>query len=180
MTVAGACTISDVPHGAYWLVETVTPYGHATAAPIAIAIAPGEDVVVSATIVDVRLLGSILVQKVDQDGAALAGATFSLTPSGSLDPVTGQIGLFCATGLLYDDYLVTESTVPDGYTGAAPQPFTVASESTCATRLEAGDGPDLTFVNVALPGSVQLSKADDAGAALAGAEDVLCLEQNAA
>ena len=173
LTIAGACTISAVPHGAYWLVETVTPYGHATAAPIAIAIAPGEDVVVSATIVDVRLRGSILMQKVDQDGAALAGATFSLTPSGSLDPVTGQTGLFCATGLLYDDYTVTESTVPDGYTGAASRPFTVASESTCATRVEAGDGPDLTFVNVALPGSVQLTKADDAGAPLAGAEFTL-------
>jgi hypothetical protein len=51
--------------------------------------------------------------------------------------------------------------VPDGYTGAASRPFTVASESTCADRVADGDGPDLTFDNARLPGAIQVRKTAD-------------------
>lgn len=93
-----------------------------------------------------RLFGSILVHKVNDDGGLLAGAAFTANPGGVV-LAESTAGVFCAD-VAFGTYTVTETTVPPGYAGAAPQTFTVSTSTTCAQRV--GGVPDLTFTNVQL------------------------------
>ncbi|MCF4120690.1 prealbumin-like fold domain-containing protein [Antribacter sp. KLBMP9083] len=93
-----------------------------------------------------RLSGSILVHKVDDNGQPLAGAGFTASP-GAIVLTEVSTGVFCAN-VPFGTYTVTETTVPPGYTGGAPQNVTVNTASTCADRT--GGVPDLTFTNAQL------------------------------
>ncbi|MPZ72786.1 MAG: hypothetical protein GEU74_06065 [Nitriliruptorales bacterium] len=120
------------------------------------------DDVLDCTYTNTQLTGSVLVHKVDDAGALLAGAGFTLTP-GDVAMTESDDGVFCTDGLFLGDYTVTESTVPPGYTGGDPQNVTVDSASTCAERLATeGELPDLTFTNNPVPGTVTITKVDDA------------------
>ncbi|MDO8147322.1 prealbumin-like fold domain-containing protein [Isoptericola sp. b515] len=107
------------------------------------------------------LFGSILVEKVDDNGDPLAGAEFTATP-GDIVLTEESTGVFCAD-VPYGDYTVTETVVPDDYVGQDPQDVTVDSSETCADRIAAGDDPDLTFTNEQLHRVVVLvcHQADD-------------------
>ncbi|MEL7608720.1 MAG: collagen binding domain-containing protein [Bacillota bacterium] len=62
--------------------------------------------------------GSISLQKVDQDGAPLAGAVFGLyTPEGALlqTAPSGSDGLVKFSGVLYGTYIIKEISPPAGY-----------------------------------------------------------------
>lgn len=141
---------------------------------VEIVLAADEDITCTYTN---KLVGSILVHKVDSGNsdALLAGAGFTIdpgTPSDASDDITmteDSDGVFCTDGLAFDDYTVTESTVPDGYIGADPQDFTVDSTKTCADKIADDDSPDLTFGNSPAPGRINIFKSDDDGAPLNGA-----------
>jgi uncharacterized surface anchored protein len=168
---AGDCTISDVPYGDYWVVETTTPANHDTAADQAINVASsGNTPSGTLTFVDPRLQGSIIVSKTDAFSNPLAGAGFTVNP-GSHVMTEGATGVFCVDGLTYGGYTITESTVPFGYTGGSDQTFSVSTKSTCAARLAAAYTPDKTFVNSSKPGTINVLKTDDAaiGNPIAGA-----------
>ncbi|AEG43118.1 collagen binding domain-containing protein [Isoptericola variabilis] len=92
-----------------------------------------------------RLFGSILVHKLDDNSQPLAGAGFTITP-GDIAMTGSGTGVFCSD-VPYGTYTVTETTVPPGYTGGAPQQVTVNTSTTCADRV-AGGTPDATFTNV--------------------------------
>lgn len=96
--------------------------------------------------------GSILVHKVDDDGALLAGASFTVSSEALEDPIAMDEvadGVFCLDGLQLDvAYTVTETDAPEGYAGEEdPQTVTPAVDSNCDDRLAAGDNPDLAFEN---------------------------------
>lgn len=114
------------------------------------------------------LKGSILVHKVDESGALLGGAGFTITP-GDIVMASPSTGVFCTDNLAFGTYTITETTVPDGYIGADPQDFTVNSTRTCAEKIVDGDNPDRSFTNRAAPGRINISKTDDDGAPLDGA-----------
>ncbi|MEG3616260.1 SpaA isopeptide-forming pilin-related protein [Isoptericola haloaureus] len=107
------------------------------------------------------LYGSILVEKVDDDGAALGGAAFEADP-GDYVLTEYSTGVFCVD-VPYGDYTVTETTVPPDYVGQDPQDVTVNTSETCAERIAADDDPDLTFTNEQLHRVVVLvcHQADD-------------------
>jgi hypothetical protein len=117
-------------------------------------------------------VGSVLVLKTDEEGAALAGATFEFTFDTTTETVgpTGADGLACVDDIpVGTEVTVTETIAPDGYNPDDPQTFTVVESDDCATRIAAEDDPDLTFVNELQVGSVLVLKTDEEGAALAGA-----------
>src|SRR4029453_1914304 len=63
-TVAdGTCTIGSVFAGEYWVVETVTPPGHDTAADQHVTVVGGVTTPVTVTFVDPRQRGAILIPK---------------------------------------------------------------------------------------------------------------------
>jgi uncharacterized surface anchored protein len=120
-----------------------------------------KDFIAPAAIDIFNCTGSILVHKVDGNAALLGGAGFTITP-GSIAMTETSPGVFCTANLVFGDYTVTESTVPNGYTGAGPQNVTVDSEDTCAEKT----GPDKTFINNPAPGRINIAKTDDDGNAL--------------
>ena len=121
------------------------------------------------TFVNTPLTGSILVKKTKSDGSVLGGATFGyrLTSSSggftSIPGVAGSAGWFCVDGLNFGGYTIRETAAPNGYNAAADQTHSVASSTTCAARTSPTLGnPDVTFVNNAAPGSITITKQDDA------------------
>jgi hypothetical protein len=183
----GVCSIVNVFQGSYWIDETVVPDGvnKADGLPQKISIQAAETLKLSFE--NPRRRGSILVAKVDGNGDPLPGAQFALDEDGDPDTtgdqtpiptVEGQTGLFCVDDLLFGDYNVVETQVPDGYTPQTEvQAFTVDSESTCAGRTgDPVDDPDLIFVNARNPGAILITKtakdvnAESGDSPLAGVE----------
>jgi hypothetical protein len=147
-------------------------------ATVRFAIDDANDVL-DCTYTNTRRTGSILVHKVDDKGAKLAGAEFTVTPPAAGTKMVEHAvdkGVFCLDGLaLGVEYTVTETKVPVGYSGEGPKKFTVSPASTCATR---STTQDLTFSNRPLPGRINILKTNDAGTALAGAGFTLYEDDN--
>jgi hypothetical protein len=126
--------------------------------------------------IDLRNCGSVKITKQDDAGSALAGAEFTLykdnEPTGGTrgaeDTITTQT---CTTGadgtceipdVLQGQYWVVETKTPPNHDTAADQHITVVADEQVR----------LTFVNPRQPGSVKITKLDDATPPhpLAGAE----------
>ena len=150
-TGAGKCSITNIPIGKYWVVETTTPANHSTAADQYVDITAGGQVV-SLTFVNPRQPGTINVHKQDDAGAPLAGAIFTLytdaAPVGGTRGAedTGVIGT-CESGssgncsftsVQLGEYWVVETTTPSGYGTAANQHVSLTT---------GGQTVSLTFVN---------------------------------
>jgi hypothetical protein len=135
----GVCTISNVFEGNYWVVETVTPAGHGTAADQTVTVVANAEV--SVTFVNPRQRGAILITKTRKHAAAgsgdqpHAGVTFTVDGTTAVTDVNGEA---CVDGLLFGDYAVTE-TVPAGYAGEAPKTVSVDNAATCADDPFAGE-----------------------------------------
>jgi len=134
-------------------------------------------------------IGSIIIRKEDGDGALLAGAGFTFTPNpftgeddlvildgeAEVDQANGNDGILCIDNVAVGvDFLVEETTVPNGYFGDDSIPTVSAVLNSCSERLpdpyDATDlsiVPDATFTN--LLGSIIIRKEDGDGALLAGA-----------
>jgi hypothetical protein len=176
-TVNGTCSITGILAGNYWVIEVSAPPGHDLADPdkqLITIVAGGEEI--QATFTNPRQPASVTINKEDDTGAPLDGATFTLYEdkgvTGTFEPGTDTAvtpAKFCTTvggtctisGILPPgDYCVDETTVPSGYTKADPQCFSLSLNQ------------DLTladFVDNRQPGSVTIVKEDDAGTALNGA-----------
>src|SRR5215218_3780200 len=141
----GKCTITNVPPGEYWLVETVVPPGHERVADQRITVVGGQTV--TKTLVDPRLRGAIQVTKTakhkDSSSKPNLAATFTVkqgtTTVGTIttDPVTG-IG--CLGDLPFGSYTVTETSGQPGYKlDPDTETVNVSGKGTCSAG----------FVNVA-------------------------------
>jgi hypothetical protein len=128
--------------------------------------------------IDLTNCGRVVVHKVDDSSNALDGAAFSISPATKGTPPATTLtrvaaGVYCAEDLLLNtEYTITETQAPTGYDKADPdfQTFTPTQEGTCGT-VTSSTTADLTFVNTAQKGTVNIHKQDDAAtpAALSGA-----------
>ena|SRR5215207_4681117 len=149
----GTCEIASVVPGEYWVVETVTPAGHDTAADQHVTVKSNEQV--SVTFVNIRQLGSVKITKTDDatPGKPLAGAEFTLfednppldgaPPHGGEDVATNKTctteadGTCTITGVLPGQYWVVETVTPAGHDTAPDQHITVnANEQTSVTFVD--------------------------------------------
>jgi hypothetical protein len=128
--------------------------------------------------VDLANCGRVVVHKVDDDTAPLAGAAFSIDPPNAANPPVSTLnevadGVFCIDDLLLNtEYTITETTVPEGYEGSSPQTFTPTQIGSC-TGVN-GTAPDLTFVNNLLLVDVTVTKyKEDTDTTLPGFEFTL-------
>ncbi|MEA2217750.1 MAG: serine-aspartate repeat-containing protein [Solirubrobacteraceae bacterium] len=183
----GDCTINAVTPGDYWIVETTTPAGYDTAADTAVTVPLGnqanQGASVPVTITDPVVPGTINIHKTGIGGSALAGATFTLyvnnspkaSPRGAEDTITTKtcttaVSGDCAiTNVALGDYWVVETTTPAGYDTAAEQADTVGH----GTSAHVGDTDSLEFADPVVPGTVNITKKDDANNPLSGAEFTL-------
>jgi hypothetical protein len=147
----GKCSFTDIQIGKYWVVETVTPANHNTAADQYVDITAGDQVV-PLTFVNPRQPGTINVHKQDDAGGALNGAVFTLyadvAPFGGTRGVGDTVSLgTCTTSGAGDcsftsvqlgQYWVVETTTPSGYQTAADQHVNLST---------GGQTVSLTFVD---------------------------------
>jgi uncharacterized surface anchored protein len=128
----GVCTITPVVAGDYWVVETVTPAGHDTAADQHATVVADEKV--ELTFVDPRRTGAIEVTKTRKHAADGAGdhpqAGVDFTVDG-VTKTTGVDGKACFDGLQLGDYTVSETT-PTGYKGEDDKTVTVDNAASCS------------------------------------------------
>jgi hypothetical protein len=147
----GTCEIPNVVPGEYWVVETVTPTGHDSAADQHVTVKANEQV--SVTFVNVRQLGSVKITKTDDATSPnpLAGAEFTLyednAPTsgtrGAEDLATNKTcttdtdGTCTITGVLPGPYWVVETKTPANHDSAADQHVTVtANEQTSVSFVD--------------------------------------------
>lgn len=146
---AGKCTLGSVPFGTYWVVETTTPAGHATAPDQKVTISSGTPTV-NITFIDPRLRGAIKVTKRFHDASATSGFSLQSGVSFTVNGVTTATnanGVACFDNLLFGTYTVTE-TVPTNFTGEDPKSVTVDNAATCADATYVGE--TVTFTNTPL------------------------------
>jgi uncharacterized repeat protein (TIGR01451 family) len=170
VTSGGTCTISNIlPPGTYTVKETKVPTGYTGAADQTVTVQLGQTATL--TFVDTRQPATVNVVKKDDAGALLAGAEFSLYTDNGGKPGSPVAGKTCTTSLPTGGctignilppgtYWVVETVTPTGYTTAAPQPVTLGLNQTVT----------LTFTDDRQPAAVTITKRDDNGALLAGAE----------
>lgn len=163
----GLCTISDVPAGEYWVVETVTPPGHDTAADQHATVTAGGTTDLTGTpFVNPRHRGAILVTKTRKHAADGPGdhphAGVSFTVNG-VTTATDANGQACFDGLLFGSYTVHE-TVPAGYAGEADKSVTVDNRASCADSTYVGES--VSFHNTPLTNlSITVDSQVDGGTA---------------
>ena len=145
--------------------ETTVPDGYVGADPQPAIIGETPEL----TFVNTEEKCELTIYKEDGSGDPLAGACFTITP----DPRTGadslvlcdndandecpEDGVFCLSELICGlEVTVEETTVPDGYVGADPQPVII------------GETVELTFVNTEEKCELTIFKVDGSGDDLAG------------
>lgn len=163
----GLCTISDVPAGEYWVVETVTPPGHDTAGDQHATVTAGGTTDLTGTpFVNPRHRGAILVTKTRKHAADGPGDHPHAGVSFTVDDVTkatGANGQACFDGLLFGSYTVHE-TVPAGYAGEADKSVTVDNRASCTDATYVGE--TVSFHNTPLTNlSVTVDSQVDGGTA---------------
>jgi hypothetical protein len=139
----GNCSITSVPFGDYWAVETTTPAGHDTAADQSFSLTTSTpNLTISLTFVDQRQRGAIKVTKLvkvpdSENDQPMAGV--SITVNG-VTKVTDANGQVCFDGLLFASYTVTE-TVPTGYHAGTGQggSVTVNNAASCSDTTYVGE-----------------------------------------
>lgn len=151
-----SCTITNVPQGAYWVVETTTPTGYDTAADQNVTVT--ADNTVELTFTNPRQRGAITVHKTRKHAAsgstpiAQQGVTFTVK-KGTTTLATGLTdanGDVCFDNLLFDTYTLHE-TVPSGYHGEADKSVTVDNKASCTVPTgQTSAGETVNFVNTPL------------------------------
>lgn len=156
-TVLGKCTMTSIPWGTFWLVETAAPSGYGGAEPSLITVSP-DATSPAATVVNERLPGSVAITKTDDAAPAnpVAGAVFALytDDGGTADAYDGTdtavAGATCTTDaegectiseVPWGTYWLVETTTPAGYNGADAVEVTITKENRDITQ---------TIVNAAL------------------------------
>ena len=183
---AGTCTIADVAPGDYWVVETSAPPGYTVAAPVAATVPLGSGAGVGADITvgpisDPVVPGTVTIHKTGIDDS-LPGATFTLYTNnapltgardeGGADPITTHTcttnadGDCSMTSVPLGHYWVVETVTPNGY-DTAPEQTVNVGVGTVSEGV--GDVDSLTFADPVVPGTVVITKRDDAQNLLDGA-----------
>jgi uncharacterized surface anchored protein len=171
----GKCSFTNVPLGTYTVFETATPAGYQTAnaqtVTIGLGSAPGTGDTESLTFADPSAPATINIIKQDNSTPpnAVNGAVFTLYQGTS---ATGTVLATCTTGqpsgqtagacslgnvnvTQGTQFLVVETTAPNGYAAAPNQPVTVVWTNSPQTI-------PLTFTDTPVPGTINIQKFDDA------------------
>lgn len=89
---------------------------------------------------------SLTIAKKDKDGNPLAGAEFTITRKSTGEAVgtitTDATGSATISGLLSDEYIITETKAPDGYKLA--DPITAKADNSTVTIVDEKDSPTTT------------------------------------
>jgi predicted extracellular nuclease/methionine-rich copper-binding protein CopC len=178
----GTCSITSVPLGTYWLVETTTPNGYATVDPTQIVVGAGPSPGVGDTDIvnlnDQAVPGTVTVNKTGRGGTALSDAEFTLfvdaAPTGGSrgaedntaagDCMTNGAGTCSITDVPLGQYWLVETETPAGYATVNPTAVTVGLGPSAGV----GDTDTFNLTDQPVPGTVTINKTGQGGTALSG------------
>lgn len=184
-SLSGTVTFKDIPLGSYTIKETDAPSGYYLSDTVLTATVTynGDktgvvtnvtpDAIVNKAVPG-AVYGNIAITKTDVDGKALAGAEFTLYDEDGATvatAVSSADGMAYFSGVLKGSYTIKETKAPEGYT--------VSDEVLSVTISKDNKRFSFTVVNektpeAALPGEIVITKTDESGTPLAGAEFTLC------
>ncbi|HEY4695667.1 MAG TPA: SpaA isopeptide-forming pilin-related protein [Candidatus Hydromicrobium sp.] len=125
----------DLEWGHYQVIETIAPPGYLLAPPVDVYIdlENGLHHVLREEIADPRIPGKVTVIKTDPSGATLDGAGFTIYYKDSGNPVMPERftsgGLVTFDGLEWGTYIISETTVPSGFTKAGDVEVTIGLDN---------------------------------------------------
>ncbi|MDF2145317.1 SpaA isopeptide-forming pilin-related protein [Knoellia sp. p5-6-4] len=169
----GEFRVSGLAFGTWRVTETEAPEGY-LAGPARTLELSTQSHTVTFSFVNTEN-GQVTWRKVDEFDTVLDGAAFTLSRTGQSVVVTDNTGAagytgrdtnpepghFAVTGLDFGTWTLTETTVPQGYAGGAPEQVTITAGT---AAVDVGD-----VVNTQ-DGRVSWTKVGEDGAPLAGAE----------
>ncbi len=165
----GELRLNNLRPGEYTVQESSAPAGYNMDPQIyTLYVFPLDAVLAEVTIVNQTTSGSLLIHKVDDDNAPLAGACFTVTGpgfSGNLcdnganddNPSDGELRM---DGLEPGIYTIVENTAPSGY---------AISLSVYQVNVTAGGNAAEIVIQNSLYGQLRIHKVDDFGVLLADA-----------
>jgi len=115
---SGTIEFTDIPEGKYELVEEVAPTGYVKSTTIEKVVIDEDGEIVSISVVNRMIKGSILISKISDDGEALEGAEFDLyqgSEAVGASVTTGKNGEALIEGVPYGKYTLKETKAPEGY-----------------------------------------------------------------
>ncbi|MDT8715087.1 hypothetical protein IAI10_00135 [Clostridium sp. 19966] len=121
----GLAKFLNIEYGKYYVKETRAPKGYTISdkkAAVEVNGIEDEKTYDAGTITDVKIRGAIQIKKLDQDGKPLKGAEFTLYDSEGkaiATAVSAEDGIVLFKDLVYGDYSVKETKVPEGYTASS-------------------------------------------------------------
>ncbi|MCD8055980.1 MAG: hypothetical protein LUE25_04605 [Clostridiales bacterium] len=147
---SGYAINSEIPYGTYTVTETTMPSGYTEKDaddPWTVTVSSSNSAVTINA--EDTGYGTITINKVDNSGSALSGATFTATNKSTGTKYTGTTNSsgVAAIKVPYGSYTVTESTVPTGYTKDEDDPWTVTvSKSSTTVTINASNAVAKTLV----------------------------------
>jgi LPXTG-motif cell wall-anchored protein len=175
---AGLVSFGGVRIGTYVIREITAPAGYNRSDTVLeVTLETAGDIVIPepAMLVNTTIRGSVVVEKVDEDGNPLAGAEFTLYRGGvkvGEARTTAAEGRVTFTGIAYGTYTVKETKAPLGY---------VRDDTAREVSIvKDGVAEKITVTNNSITGEVTITKTDEAtGKALAGAQFTIVNEAGA-
>jgi len=167
----GKVEFKNVEYGKYVIKETKAPEGYNLSQEVLTANITEEGVTVKAnpeSISNTKIRGSVQVEKLDQNNKPLQGAEFTLYDVEGKEIKTsasGEDGVVLFENLVYGEYTIKETKVPEGY---------LAAEGDVKVFVDK-DGELYTYevVNNRIKGVIVITKTDMKGKLLPGAEFTL-------
>ncbi len=178
---SGVAQSTDLKLGDYTVVETKAPTGYVldTTEYSVTLVNPGEVVTINQgnPIVNHLETGNIEITKVDQDGHVLSGAEFDIIDQAGdvVDHVvTDGSGIATSINLPLGSYTVIETEAPDGYTlDQTPHQIEIESyQQVVQITIEnvLTQTPDISLPQFTRKGNIEITKVDQDGNSLSGAE----------
>lgn len=167
----GKVEFKNVEYGKYAIKETNAPEGYIISEEVLTADITQEGVTVKAnpeSISNTKIRGSVQVKKLDQNKNPLQGAEFTLYDAEDkviAASVSGKDGLVLFENLVYGEYTIKETKVPEGY---------LAAEGDIKVFVDKhGELYTYEVVNNRIKGVIVITKTDMKGKLLTGAEFTL-------
>ncbi|MEG2984440.1 MAG: SpaA isopeptide-forming pilin-related protein, partial [Peptostreptococcaceae bacterium] len=144
----------ELPYGSYKLVEKTAPKGYQiNKVPITFEVADNSKIVkVVAEDDKTETTGKIIINKTNESGSALSGATFNLVQDGKIvdTQTTNSKGVVSFDNIKQGSYQIVEVKAPEGYNLAPRQVVKVEPDKTM----------NINIVDTKIKGKIEITKTD--------------------
>ncbi|WP_317311158.1 SpaA isopeptide-forming pilin-related protein [Clostridium thermobutyricum] len=160
----GILEFNNIEVGDYKIVEVSAPKGYEISKDTSVKVNKDQTSLVN--IVDKNILGSLNITKIGNDGEKLSGAEFTVKGPNGFNKVvtTNEVGVANLNNLSWGTYTIKETKAPIGYElSGKQQTITIDANNVSNTQ-------NLTFSDKKILGSLVITKTDEEGNVLSGAE----------